>query len=80
MNFDGERGRTLTKGNGREEENDANQETGREMKKDGIRKLVLDKVSGLLRLDREENKESDDGWKEFKKGRSLNPIFYALTI
>jgi hypothetical protein len=63
---DGERGRTRANGRGTEGENDNEPGRGTEEVKGGSGRSALGKISGLLGA--EENKESGDGWKEFKPG------------
>jgi arrestin-related trafficking adapter 3/6 len=63
---DGERGRTRAKGRGTEGDNDTEPGTGMDDVKGGRGRSALGKISGLLGA--EENKESGDGWKEFKPG------------
>jgi arrestin-related trafficking adapter 3/6 len=78
---DGERGRTTVR-RVVEEDNDAEPELEQQEKQHSIprgrHKSVLGRFTGLLGFDGEENKESGDGWKEFKPGSSV--LFKGLCI
>jgi hypothetical protein len=77
LSIDEERGRPLAKGRVIEGDDWVEPERGREKEKDRIMKSALDKFGGFLGLDGEENKESGDGWKEFKAGAYIAYLNYS---
>jgi hypothetical protein len=68
MSIDRERGRGRTSAKLNGLEIDSSIEESREEEREERKKSALGRFSSLLGLDGEENKESGDGWKEFKKG------------